>query len=249
MKRKLPAPSAASVIEGIYKREITADELLYTLEHNDLDWTYEHESFYSRPSLLNTIANYPNLCTTAVVKYILDKVPDDIVALRSPILNRTALHEAAIRGNFNMVSALLERSSSTDFVEIRDLSNYTAMEYAVVCRRSDTLQVFLRHGLMSDWVYATAMEHGDSDLNMLKLLVQAAIPTREDLLKVKTNIKHKIRHARSDDDIKHYEKAMQYLISAMETQERYNNELQPLLLRTTNLIRDLVGISIQYLTA
>lgn len=245
-KRKLPPTDARALIDGIYANELTSGELLAALSQHEMDWTYEHEGYYSHPTFLITLACAPRLCTNEIVKIIMQKVPDNVIVLQTTDVKRTALHFAAISNNFLFVSGLLSRNSSSDFVDLLDTDQCTAMERAVGFDQKEVVEVFLRHRLLSDRIYSLACDDYHS-MKALPVIVSAAIPTCEDLPKLMLCIQKRYRDTRDYNYLKPLlSYAMRQLDIAIDTQKNYDLHILPFVIQTTTLLRDLVLIIADY---
>lgn len=244
-KRKLPPTDAASLIEGIYANEVTSDEVLAALSQHEMDWTYEHEKFYSRPTLFITLANSPSLCSSSIVKCAMEKIPDTVIVAQTTDLKRTALHFAAISNNAFFVSGLLERNCSSDFVDVLDDEAYTAMERAVCFGCKEVLDVFLHHRLITDRIYSIATEFQ----MLLPYIVSAAIPTCEDLPNLLARIKKTYKNDTRDDNYEEknrLRKVIEQLDIAVVTQTLYNFNATHYIIKSTSMLRDLVSIVADY---
>lgn len=225
-----PQTNAKTLIHALSRREIPETELLARLSTESIDWEFRIPENNGQ-TLLMILAWYPSLCTPAVTKCVMEKVPNTAIQLTNH--QSTALHNAATSNNVHLVTALLEIMTNETSTQ-KNWERRTAMEEAAIRGNKEVLNVFLSNGILDAKVVRWSLAHCNCErtTDVLKLILNSSLPVYEDFNALKKNVEdyfEDIFMEMDHFDIRYYNAVLHELDVGARKQNRYREKLNAML--------------------
>lgn len=228
-------------IDGIHD----PSELFSCLIRDEFDWSWRHPERGGH-TLLMKLAWLPSLCTIPIIALVMEKITDsDLTA--TIYGNSTALHFAATTNNVNLVNVILLKNDSQPFVTRTNAFGRTAMEVAAWKGCHEVVDIFLRYGILTDNLMSACLHHCNlaKSARLVQLVLQSRLPIFEDYNSLKREVSEWFGLTQCSKE--YVNEVMQCLdIIGAQKQKEYSDQVNALLLNTTNLIPVLISIVGQY---
>lgn len=237
------------LIWALNRNEITSEKELQTiLSNKELDWTFR--ILEDGQTLLQTLAWYPSLCTSP----ILDTIPPTAMKHIRNTNDResTALHNASISSNVNLVKALFLYITN-EILRQKNWEGRTAMEEAALRGNKEVLRIFLSRDILDAKVVRWCLAHCNVSrtTDVLEFVLNSSLPIYEDFVVLKKLVEtyfDSVFLEMDDFDIEYYNAVQHQLDIGAAKQKRFREALNNMLLSRTALIPVLTSIVHNYIS-
>lgn len=225
--------------QNLNRGETTSEkDLQRRLSNEEIDWTFRIQE--DGQTLLQTLAWYPSLCTPPILETIPPTAMKDInVGVRES----TALHNASISNNVNLVTALFLHITN-EILRQKNWEGRTAMEEAAFRGNKEVLRIFLSRDILDAKIVRWCLAHCDvsSTTDVLEFVLNSSLPIYEDFVGLK-----KLVETYFDNIFLEMDDFDQLDIGAAK-QTRFREALNNMLLSRTTLIPVLTSLVHNYIS-